>query len=110
MDRFSTVADRPIAALAEDGCRPQAGIHSGDSQPGSSPDAAWAAESARLHDYLYWEQYLPRDTVDEIFKFVIEDFNVEAVTAQAIYGAVRGLGQLAWNDNPSSRAPVNGVC
>jgi hypothetical protein len=57
------------------------------------------AYAAIIHDYLYWTQDRPRTVSDEILKFSMEDFKVSSWKIQAIYTAVRILGEDAWNEN-----------
>lgn len=62
------------------------------------PDSRYSY-AAIVHDYLYWEQYLSRETSDNIFKFLMEDFKINTVTVNAIYSAVRLAGGFAWEEN-----------
>lgn len=62
------------------------------------PDGLYAY-AAIIHDYLYWEQFLPRKRCDEILKLCMQDFNVNAVSVWAIYAAVRMGGGSAWDEN-----------
>src|SRR5262249_18421752 len=43
------------------------------------PDGLYAY-AAVVHDYLYWEQYLSRETSDQILKLCMQDFNIDAAT------------------------------
>jgi hypothetical protein len=54
---------------------------------------------AIVHDYMYWMQDRPREVADEIFRFGMQDFNIDRVTVTAIYEAVRLGGGSAWNSN-----------
>jgi len=59
---------------------------------------------AIVHDYLYWEQTVPRETADLIFKFGMEDFRVATSTIAAVYNAVKTFGGLAWQSNAKLKA------
>lgn len=67
------------------------------------PDGDYAY-AAVIHDYLYWEQDRPRDISDRTFKFAMEDFKIGTVTANIIYGGVRGGGDVAWSSNAKLKA------
>ena len=62
------------------------------------PDGVYAY-AAIVHDYLYWAQIRTRLMSDEILKSSMEDYQVDKVTIQAIYRAVRAFGEDAWNEN-----------
>jgi len=78
----------------------------------SIPQAFWSllrpdgeyAYAAVIHDYLYWTQDRPRSVADQTFKFAMQDFEINAVTANTIYSAVRVAGGSAWNDNAKLKA------
>jgi len=59
---------------------------------------------AIVHDYLYWEQTVPREAADLIFKFGMEDFRVATPTIAAVYNAVKTFGGLAWQSNAKLKA------
>ena len=59
---------------------------------------------AIVHDYLYWEQVVPRETADLIFKFGMEDFRIATPTVAAVYNAVKTFGGLAWQSNAKLKA------
>jgi hypothetical protein len=59
---------------------------------------------AIVHDYLYWEQVVPRETADLIFKFGMEDFRIATPTIAAVYNAVKTFGGLAWQSNAKLKA------
>jgi Protein of unknown function (DUF1353) len=69
------------------------------------PDGEYAY-AAIVHDYLYWAQTRTRLVSDEILKSSMEDFNVDKLKIQTIYGAVRAFGESAWNEN--ARLKANG--
>jgi hypothetical protein len=54
---------------------------------------------AIVHDYMYWMQDRPREVADDIFRFGMQDFQIDKVTTTAIYQAVRRFGQSAWDEN-----------
>jgi hypothetical protein len=66
--------------------------------------------AAIVHDYLYWEQPVARETADEIFKFAMEDFRVDGATIAAIYAAVRVGGEVPGRATLVSRRRENVVC
>jgi hypothetical protein len=59
---------------------------------------------AIVHDFLYWTQTRPREEADTIFKFGMEDFDIETMTSTAIYYAVYRFGSNAWNENARLKA------
>jgi len=59
---------------------------------------------AIVHDYLYWEQSVSRETADAIFKFGMEDFRVGSATIASVYNAVRTFGGFAWQGNAKLKA------
>ena len=67
------------------------------------PDGEYAY-AAVVHDYLYWTQTRSRNEADQILKLAMEDFEIDALTVGAIYGAVRVGGQVAWNGNAEKKA------
>ena len=67
------------------------------------PDGTYSY-AAVIHDYLYWEQYLSRETSDSIFRFCMEDFRIDANVVQAVYAGVRVGGGFAWDDNAKRKA------
>lgn len=60
--------------------------------------------AAIIHDYLYWEQSLPRDKADEVLKMCMKDFGVDSATIATIFNGVRFGGALAWNENAKLKA------
>jgi Protein of unknown function (DUF1353) len=67
------------------------------------PDGTYAY-AAIIHDYLYWTQAVKRETADEILKNSMEDFEVDPVTLQTIFTAVRAAGQFAWDQNAKAKS------
>jgi hypothetical protein len=59
---------------------------------------------AIIHDYLYWTQTRRREVADEIFKVVMEEFGIAAITRNSIYFAVRSFGQSSWDGNGKLKA------
>ena len=57
-----------------------------------------------VHDYLYWTQTRSPKEADLILDMAMEDFDVGAVTAKLIYGAVRLGGKSAWKGNAEKKA------
>jgi hypothetical protein len=60
--------------------------------------------AAIIHDFLYWEQPVSRETADDIFRFAMEDFNVDGLSLRGIHGAVRAGGESAWTGNARLKA------
>jgi hypothetical protein len=59
---------------------------------------------AIIHDYMYWMQDRPREVADEIFRFGMQDFEIDKPTISVIYQAVRRFGQSAWDSNAALKA------
>lgn len=59
---------------------------------------------AIVHDFLYWTQERPRDVADEIFRFGMQDFEIDRVTIATIHKAVRVGGNSAWQSNAKLKA------
>lgn len=62
------------------------------------PDGIYSY-AAIIHDYLYWEQYLPKKDCDMILKFLMEEFRINPTIVSAIYQAVNNFGCIAWEEN-----------
>lgn len=62
------------------------------------------AHAAILHDYLYWFQSTSREYADNVFRIAMRDLEVSPSQVSSIYGAVRTLGQSAWDSNARLRA------
>lgn len=58
---------------------------------------------AIVHDYLYWEQKTTRAMADDILKFAMADFQVDALTVETVYRGVRVGGGFAWDENARRR-------
>lgn len=54
---------------------------------------------AIIHDYLYWTQTRQKDTADTIFKFGMQDFDINRSTIETIYEAVHHRGGSSWKHN-----------
>jgi Protein of unknown function (DUF1353) len=61
------------------------------------------ALAAIVHDYLYWDQSLPRSEADNIFKVAMQDLKVPTATVLTMYDAVRLGGRSAWDTNKSAK-------
>lgn len=78
----------------------------------SIPRAFWSllrpdgnyAYAAVIHDYLYWNQALPRDKSDLIFKLAMQDFEIGAAEVTTIYAGVRAGGDRPWKENAKLKA------
>ena len=57
--------------------------------------------AAVLHDYLYWVQSdnCDRECADEILLIAMDEANVDLVSRNAIYAAVRAGGGSSWSEN-----------
>jgi hypothetical protein len=60
--------------------------------------------AAIIHDYLYWEQSVPKNTADDILRFAMEDFQVNPATVALIHRAVQLGGGMAWEGNAKLKA------
>lgn len=60
--------------------------------------------AAVIHDYLYWEQQVARNTADDVFGFAMGDFRVNSATIALIHTAVRLGGGFAWDSNAKLKA------
>lgn len=67
------------------------------------PDGSYCY-AAIIHDYLYWDQSLPRQKADDTLKACMEDFKVDPATIATIYGGVRLGGAAAWQANATLKA------
>lgn len=73
----------------------------------SVPRAAWPVLpptgsyqwAALVHDYLYWEQTVPRAEADAVILEAMEASKVPYVTRNTIYQAVSNFGGFAWREN-----------
>jgi hypothetical protein len=59
--------------------------------------------AAVIHDWLYWEQIMPRATADHILREGMSVVGVDKFTRNAIYYAVRIFGSFAWRKNQRDR-------
>jgi hypothetical protein len=59
--------------------------------------------AAIIHDYLYWEQSCSREQADWILRLGMIESRVSLVTRQAVYWAVRAMGESAWAANAVDR-------
>ena len=59
--------------------------------------------AAIIHDYLYWEQRCSREQADWILRLGMIESRVPLVTRQAVYWAVRAMGESAWVVNAADR-------
>lgn len=56
--------------------------------------------AAIVHDYLYWQQQVSKETADSVFKSAMQDLNVRSTTIAMIYAGVKTpFGNLAWRTN-----------
>jgi len=59
---------------------------------------------AIVHDFMYWTQDRPREVADEIFRFGMQDFDIDRMTITTVYHAVRAGGSSAWAANAKLKA------
>jgi hypothetical protein len=67
------------------------------------PDGDYAY-AAIIHDFLYWTQKYRRETADEIFRFAMQDFSVNAGVIATIHKAVHSFGGASWQENAKLKA------
>jgi len=60
--------------------------------------------AAVIHDYLYYDQTLPKKDADEILMDGMEVLGVGTVERDIIYEAVSKAGQAAWDENTKKKA------
>jgi hypothetical protein len=58
---------------------------------------------AIIHDFLYWTQDGSKDEADQILRFGMEDFQIDAVSLNAIYEGVHLFGGPSWETNTRLR-------
>ncbi len=59
--------------------------------------------AAIIHDYLYWNQPCTREQADWVLRLGMIESRVPLVTRQAVYWAVRAMGDSAWQQNALER-------
>jgi hypothetical protein len=59
--------------------------------------------AAIIHDFLYWDQTIARESSDQIFKHAMQEFKVPSATIAAVHKAVRLGGQVAWDKNTKAK-------
>lgn len=82
----------------------------------SVPSVFWAALPpagryglpAIVHDWLYWEQSIPRAAADTLFDLALGEAKVPMLQRTAIYRSVWGFGGSYWADNASAKARGEG--
>lgn len=60
--------------------------------------------AAIYHDWLYWEQSVPRSTADRVFERAMNDMGVDAATRRLIWAGVRVFGGQYWDENTELKA------
>lgn len=60
--------------------------------------------AAIYHDWLYWEQSVPRSTADRVFDRAMNDMGVDAATRRLMWAGVRVFGGSYWDDNTRAKA------
>lgn len=66
------------------------------------PDDEYA-HPAVIHDFLYWDQSLPREVADRIFDAAMKDLEVDLPSRLALSQAVKHFGDEAWKENQRLR-------
>ncbi len=70
------------------------------------PPCGKYTSSAVLHDYLYWNQSFKcdRKCADDILLLAMKEANVDELTSNVIYTAVRLGGKSSWKDNTKAKS------
>ncbi len=63
---------------------------------------------AIVHDWLYWEQAIPRSAADTLFDTALGDLGVALWQRTAIYRAVWAFGGTYWDTNTTAKARGEG--
>lgn len=77
----------------------------------SIPSYLWAVlqktgrygNAAIYHDWLYWEQSVPRATADRIFDRAMHDMGVDQTSRRLIWSGVRVFGGKYWDQNTAAK-------
>lgn len=64
------------------------------------------AFAAIIHDFLYWQQPVPKQNADTILKLAMRDLKINVATIEAIYRGVQLGGGGPWKAN--ARLKANG--
>lgn len=60
--------------------------------------------AAIYHDWLYWEQKVPRSTADRVFERAMNDMGVDTATRNMMWAGVRVFGGSYWDENARVKA------
>jgi hypothetical protein len=60
--------------------------------------------AALFHDFVYWQQEMPRKNADDVFKDTMEELGVPVWKKAVLYWAVRLFGSAAWRSNAALKA------
>ena len=63
--------------------------------------------AAIYHDWLYWEQSVPRSFADRVFDRAMHDMGVDASTRRLMWAGVRVFGGSYWEQNKLAKAVAN---
>lgn len=63
---------------------------------------------AIVHDWLYWDQTLPRSQADDIFQAALNDLNVSSFRKFILYRSVRWFGGKYWRENAAAKTAGEG--
>ena len=59
--------------------------------------------AALFHDYVYWEQKIPRGDADLIFRETMKELAVSRLVTSIMYRSVRLFGLFAWRNNRKAK-------
>jgi hypothetical protein len=60
-----------------------------------------------MHDWLYWQQDVPRKTADHLFRVAMAEMGTPAWSVLTIFSAIRVFGWIAWKSNARAKASGN---
>jgi hypothetical protein len=67
------------------------------------PPSGLYGHAAILHDWLYWEQGVPRATADKVFDVAMDEMHVTLPLRKAMWAAVRIYGGGYWEESARGR-------
>lgn len=78
----------------------------------STPRSAWQlfppwgkyGPAAVIHDWLYWDKPVSKDTADKVLLEAMEILGVDEVARNTIYTAVAAFGQHGWDGDGEQKA------
>ena len=60
--------------------------------------------AAIYHDWLYWDQSVPRSFADRVFDRAMHDMGVDASTRKIMWAGVRVFGGSYWDELKAAKA------